>query len=383
MNKIYKLKNQIKHYEWGSSKIMPEFLGIKTPGNVPYAEMWMGTHKGAPSQTNLNGKISLEEISGELPFLFKLLAVDKPLSLQAHPNREKAQEGFRLEEEAGMDIKSPMRNYKDNGHKTELLCALSRFTIIAGFKTAAGINKTLNEFLVVFPQLKEIISPLQRSFKTDSLAVFFRILNNFSKLEREYIRELLINKEIPLKGDVILPEQWELIKRFAIQYPDDPAILSPLYLNYITLQPGQAIYIPSGVLHSYISGFGVEIMSASDNVLRGGLTPKYIDIPELMNIVCFDPYNPKILSPVYSSWFCFGSKDFSLAIMEGDGQEKPFQGKGPGICLVTDGELLVENTSFKKGESFYIPKNNDELLFSGNFSAFFASPPLKSNVTVE
>ena len=385
--KICKLHNQIKNYEWGSINTIPEFLNIENIKKIPYAEMWMGTHESAPSHVdfsqtgNVNGNIPLSEISGQLPFLFKLLAVEKPLSIQAHPNREKAVEGFRLEEESGVSLRSPLRNYQDPNHKPELLCALSRFSLMVGFKDLSMIEKSLHEFLTVFPQLKEVIAPLQRSLNTGSLAVFLRILFNLSKFEKEYMCELIIKNEITKKSDIILPEQWALIKTFAALYPEDPAILSPLYLNYLVLQPGQVIYIPSGILHSYINGFGVELMTSSDNVLRGGLTPKYIDIPELMNILDFKPYIPKIFSPAFTSWFCYGSENFSLIIMEGDGQEKVFPGKGPAICLVTDGQLIVDGLTFIKGESFFIPKDNEELVFGRKYSAFVASGASPASIT--
>ncbi|MDR2964604.1 MAG: mannose-6-phosphate isomerase, class I [Treponema sp.] len=378
-NKIYKLQNQIKNYEWGSIEVMPEFLGIENTKNIPFAEMWMGTHENAPSLADLSlagnneaDQIPLKEISGDLSFLFKLLAVEKPLSIQAHPDRDKAAEGFRMEEEAGINLRSPTRNYKDPNHKPELLCAISRFSLMAGFKELDMISKSLNEFLLVFPQLKEVISTLQRSLNTESLAVFLRILFNLSKFEKEYMCDLITKKDNIKNSDIIIPEQWALIKAFASQYPEDPAILSPLYLNYLTLQPGQVIYLPPGILHSYINGFGIELMTSSDNVLRGGLTPKYIDIPELMNILNFTPYNPKIHSPAFSSWHCYRGENYSLVIMEGDGNKKVFPGKGPAICLVTDGELNAEGLTFKKGESFFIPKSSEELVLNGKYSAFFA-----------
>ena len=372
MDRIYKLYNKIKNYEWGSPDLIPQFLGMKNQGCMPYAEMWMGTHDSALSLTD--EIVSLKEIAGNLPFLFKLLAVEKPLSIQAHPNREKALEGFSLEETAGLDIKSPMRNYKDKNHKSELLCAISPFTLMAGFKELEAIGKYLKEFALIFPQLKEIILPLQRSLNTGSLAVFFRILFNLSMLEREYISSLIKEKDIKIKSDIITCEQWSLIKSFASMYPQDPATLSPLYLNLLELQPGRAVYIPSGMLHSYISGFGVEVMTASDNVLRGGLTPKYIDIPELMNITDFEPYYPKIISPVYNtkspSWFCYECEEFTLALANGGGGEQKFRGQAPAICLVTQGVLSANGLTFNKGDSFFIPKGMEELKFSGNFSAF-------------
>jgi len=381
MAKIYKLNNQIKNYEWGSSHLIPQFLGMKDYKRMPYAEMWMGTHSGAPSQiesclndVNPNEKKYLKELSGELPFLFKLIAVEKQLSIQAHPNKEQAIEGYRQEEEAGLALNAPMRNYKDKNHKPEILCAISPFTLMAGFREYEQIKNSLNGFALIFPQLKEIITSLIKAVNTGSLAVFFRILFNLSNLEREYISDLILEKENFEPGGVISSEQWNLIKEFAFQYPGDSAILSPLYLNLITLKPGDAIYVPAGILHSYSKGFGVELMAASDNVLRSGLTPKYIDIPQLMGIVNYNPYTPEIITPDSSSWFCYKTpcREFVLALMSCNGGENVFPAKGPAICIVTEGELDAGGIIIKKGESFFIPVGEENVVLKGNYSLFTA-----------
>jgi len=375
-NKLFRLKNQIKHYEWGSQEILPKFLNIDNKKGEPCAEMWMGTHNLSPSQTEVDGRlVSLTELSGELPFLFKLLAVEKPLSIQAHPNKAQAEEGFKKEESIGLSIKNPTRNYKDTNHKPEIMCALSPFTIMAGFMEGGRIRVSLEEFLLTAPPLKEIVSPLLRALASDSLSSFFRILYGLSGIEREYLSTFICEKDV-VQGSAITQAQWNLMKEFASQYPGDPAIISPLFLNLFTLQPGQAVYIPSGVLHAYLSGFGVELMASSDNVLRGGLTPKHVDTGELMNILHFVPFVPQIIAPSSSvRWFCYNTpcSDFLLSMMRGEGEEKAFGGKGPAICIITEGELRAGNEIFKKGESFYLPQTDSAYMFNGNYSLYAAS----------
>jgi mannose-6-phosphate isomerase len=318
MTKIYKLQNQIKHYNWGSAKILPEFLGLKdNDPKKPYAEMWLGTHNGAPSQIAERG-VSLKEISGELPFLLKLIAVEKPLSIQVHPNKEQAQEGFKRENEARIEIDSPARNYRDQNGKSEIICAITPFTLIAGYM-----------------EPKKIYASLGDDFR----------------------------------------EQWDLVRKLESLYPQDPGVFSPLYLNLITLQPGQGLFIPSGVPHSYISGFGVELMTNSDNIIRGGLTNKHIDVDEFKKIVMPAPFVPQIITPSSESQvrYPFTGENFSLFYIHGDGNVY-FPGCGHAVCIVTEGELKIENQVFKKGESFYLPHCGQDapLLLEGNFSLYTA-----------
>jgi len=378
MIKIYKLQNQIKHYEWGSPVLIPQFLGVKNSNGEPYAEMWMGTHKSAPSKVygaaGGSEMQDLEEISGEIPFLFKILGVEKPLSIQVHPNQAQAAEGFRREEELGIPLDSPSRNYKDPNHKPEVLCAVSPFSMMAGFRKPEEINRALEDFILMIPQSKDIITPLLSAIKTGLLQVFFRILFDLTKPELEHITKLITEVELNKTGKEISMQQWKLMKNLAAQYPTEAAILSPVYLNFITLQPGQSIFIPAGILHSYISGFGVELMANSDNVLRCGLTPKFVDIPELTSILDFNPNMPKIVSHDSSPCFRYQHpcSEFFLLFMQSDGSERLFPEKGPAICIVTEGELHTGQEKFKKGESFFIPRGVELLSFSGNYSLFAA-----------
>jgi len=313
MTNIHKLHNQIKHYKWGSPVLLPQFLGLNNSNKEPYAEMWMGTNKSAPSSVEINGEITeLNSAFGEVPFLFKLLAVEEPLSIQAHPNREQAIEGF-----SGGNI-----NYSDANKKDEILCALTPFTLMAGFR------------------------------QTDDVFSSYKNASN---------------------------EQLDLIKYFESLYPNDSGVYSPLFLNLITLQPGQAVFIPACVPHSYISGFGLELMNSSDNVLRGGLTSKHIDIIELNKIINPEPFLPQIINPLFADTnvkrFDYPSLscDFSLSVINStNNAELTFSNKGCVICIVTEGQLTIGDLQFKKGDSFFIPGQSEAVLFKGDYSLYAA-----------
>ena len=322
MIKIHKLQNKIKHYEWGSLQILPKFLGLaenKEDPKKPHAEMWLGTHPLAPSYVQIDGNsVSLKEISGELPFLLKLIAVEKPLSIQVHPNKEQAKCGFKRENEMGLEIDSPARNYKDENGKNEIICAITPFTLMAGFK-----------------EPKEIYASL----------------------------------------GAVSDGQMNLIKKLSSLYPEDPSVFSPLYLNLITLQPGQGLFIPAGIPHAYISGFGVELMVNSDNVIRCGLTHKHIDIDEFKKIMSPVPFVPQIITPSGDTKVCYPlpGENFSLFYINGGGDSVSFHESNFAVFIVTDGELKIENRHFKKGESFYISRDKDSpFLLKGNFSLFAA-----------
>jgi mannose-6-phosphate isomerase len=319
MTNIYKLFNQFKHYDWGSPYLIPEYLGFESQKNCPYAEMWMGTHHNAPSKIELNGEsVNLSEISGELSFLFKLLAVEKPLSIQVHPNKKQAEEGFNREEKKAVSLLDPTRTYMDKNQKSEIICAITPSTLMAGFKSPEDIYNSLGE----------------------------------------------------LSDDQLL-----LIKKFEELYPNDHAKFSPLYLNIIKLQPGQAIYLPPNIPHSYFSGFGLELMDNSDNVIRGGLTSKYIDTFELKKIINNKPFLPEIITPSSDSIFNYPmpQEEYSLLLVRGDGRKILFPVKENTICFVIEGELKTGKMTYKKGQSFFIPKNTDKAEFEGKFTLYIAS----------
>ncbi|MDR0558168.1 MAG: mannose-6-phosphate isomerase, class I [Treponema sp.] len=393
MHPVFKLKNQVKHYAWGSPDWIPKLLGEKNPDNKPYAELWMGVHRDGQSQTGCNGKtISLAELIGRdaalylgkasasaaagaasLPFLFKLLAADKPLSIQAHPSLEQARAGFERENSAGVPLDAPERNYKDANHKPEIICALTPFKAMAGFretdeiralfgafgmKSLAGVKAALDSGLKAFLQALFALPPEIRR----------RVCEHAATQERR------LCESHPQYRDV-----WETAASFAERYPSDPAALSPLYLNLIFLEKGEALFLPAGVLHAYIHGLGVELMANSDNVLRGGLTSKCIDLQELFHILTFSAFKPEILHPNPSK-YPVTCKEFSLSVMYDQGV---WTEDGPAILIVTQGEVGVVSgdeknsekteTKLKQGESAFIAAGNaGKLSLNGNFILYIA-----------
>jgi mannose-6-phosphate isomerase len=384
---FHRLHNKIKHYDWGSKEIIPDFLGIKNSQMLPWAEMWMGDSPLAPSETDLNGRrVSLGELisadpcyylgkdrTDGLPFLLKLLAVESPLSLQAHPDREHAREGFALEEKLGIAINDPARNFKDTNQKSEIICALSRFTLLCGFLSPPEIYDNIAGFLsCALPLLKDAFQPLLEELKKGDIRSFLFALLSLPAGAKE---ELGIYTRENKTGDFC--GKGGLIRQLSFKYPKDPAILAPLFLNAITLESGEAVFIPEGVLHSFFSGFGIELSVSSDNVVRAGLTSKNTDIPRLMDILDFSPCSPDILSPENPALpfrYPVSRGEFSLSTICSGGGGISFFEEGPVICIVTEGELIIEEESIRKGESIFIPAGAQRpVLFEGNFRGFCAA----------
>jgi mannose-6-phosphate isomerase len=401
MNDFFKLKNQVKHYEWGSPDYIPRLLGIDGGGR-PWAELWMGVHPGGSSETEFRGMpVSLAELInkdppgylgkaaaeqfGALPFLFKLLAAAKPLSIQAHPNTKQAERGFERENRAGIPLDAPERNYRDASHKPEILCALVPFTAMCGFRKPGDILRDLETFRSRAPApLKNGLAPLGEALKKDgaaeALKAFLTALFGLSAHTRRDLAGYI--KEFRPPDDA---GAGKYMARFAELYPGDPAVIAPLYLNILELKPGEAIYLDAGMLHAYIEGFGVELMANSDNVLRGGLTPKHIDVPELMNVLDFSPRRPRVLKPgePLPAYYTYASPcgEFALSVMTGRGKAAPFPERGPAVVVVTQGEarLAAPNAGLTlgPGESAFIParQTGEPLVFSGSFTAYIAAPP--------
>ncbi|MDR0312206.1 MAG: mannose-6-phosphate isomerase, class I [Treponema sp.] len=403
---IYKLKNPIKNYEWGSPEWIPELLGIINEAIIPCAEVWMGVHPEGPSEIILPDGETEElgeliyrnpseflgeeraKIFGGLPFLFKILAAEKPLSIQAHPSLAQAKNGWDRENTIGIPLDSPERNYKDPNHKPEIICALSPFTAMAGFREPNKIKANLEDFLLNAPQsLVTALKPLTEALEGENpLKTFLQELFSLSPFVRKalgnYVKGISAHGNNANENISQYPEEWKLISQFAELFPDDPAIISPLYLNLIQLNPGEALYLPAGILHAYIHGLGVELMANSNNVLRGGLTPKHIDIPELLRVLDFSPYKPAILNGAEETSesklsgeyeYPVPCKEFSLSVIKGG--DHIYLETGPSIILVTQGELRISGPSetvLKRGESAFIPAGNNGLKFTGAYTVYAA-----------
>jgi mannose-6-phosphate isomerase len=406
MAEFYKLHNQVKHYEWGSPDFIPRLLGAAGDGS-PWAELWMSSRSDSSSLVSLpDGEVSLRElIAGDpgrylgektaerydaLPFLFKLIAAEKPLSIQAHPNLAQAREGYERENRAKLAHNAPNRNYRDSNHKPEIICALTPFTGMCGFRSPDEIARLFSAFLAAPAPVRESFIPLLQALEIPNPALalrnFLDALFGLSLPVREALTEFILS----VQGD---GGEWELVREFARQYPGDPAIIAPLYLSVFHLEPGEAVFINAGILHAYIHGLGVELMANSDNVLRGGLTPKHIDVPELMNILDFNPVKLQIIQPEPGSCcFTYPSpcEEFSLTVMRGEAAgaaAKPaaFARNAPTLCIVTEGEVLMETSSdadsmvLKQGESAFIPPavgGKGPLVLRGGYTLYAASIPL-------
>jgi mannose-6-phosphate isomerase len=427
MDHIFKLKNPIKHYAWGSPDWIPRILGLDNKEKIPWAELWMGIHPEGPSEIVYEGKsILLSELInkepskylgeetysrfGTLPFLFKLLAAGTPLSIQAHPSLAQARAGFERENQRGIPLKALNRNYKDPNHKPEILCALSDVRALCGFRDPLEITKRLDGFAQFMPgRLQALLDSLSRHLKRGEkrearLRTFFRALFDLSPASKEELSAGAISfREALLKQYPTYTVEWDLLAYLAELYPGDPGVFAPLYLNVIDLHPEQGIYIPAGILHGYIAGFGVELMANSDNVLRGGLTSKHVDLEELLRIVDFAPFFPAILSP-QGSTFPTSCKEFALSVLKQDVQYPDFLGNngidypsyvgrvaskdliscfmesGPYIVIVTQGKLTIhyknseEVCTLEQGESAFIPviDNPGDITLSGAYTLYAA-----------
>jgi mannose-6-phosphate isomerase len=396
---FYLLKNPIQHYAWGSKQWIQDLLDLpETERQGPMAELWMGAHSSAPSialfddtEHPLDRLIeenptfhlgdTIAHDFGTLPYLFKMLAAATPLSIQAHPDKQQAEEGFAREEAAGIPITAAYRNYKDSNHKPEIICAISPFTAMCGFRTQTEIAQLLS--LLDVSELEQSLTAIQQ---TDSKKAYRDFLQSLFSLPQE-TREI-ITKHI----QITLPElkqkhpqyakEWELINLFCTLYPGDSAVISPLYLNVLTLNPGEALFLPAGILHAYVYGFGVELMANSDNVLRGGLTPKYIDVKELLKILRFEPFKPEVLTSqeTQQGYQVYPSpvREFSLFHIDVI-HNKPQNLKPgtPAILIVLDGSVSIltkhERMSLQKGMSVFLPAEREQLTLEGSVHIFGAT----------
>ena len=298
---MLRLDNPIQNYAWGSRTAISALLG-QPPSQEPEAELWLGAHPKAPSLV-LPSRESLaalierdpERVLGaenraafgaRLPFLLKVLAAETPLSLQAHPNLSQAQAGFDEEQARHVPLDAPARNYKDRSHKPELLCALSPFTALCGFRK---IETTLELFRTLqAPRVNEVIDVLVNAPTSAGLSRLFGTLLALPATSRaELAREALdrCTELSAVEGEFQHEFSWAV--GIGVLYPGDIGIVSALLLNLVRLVPGEAIYLPAGNLHAYLQGVGMEIMANSDNVLRGGMTPKHVDASELMRVLEF------------------------------------------------------------------------------------------------
>ena len=377
MKTICLLENTIQEYEWGSYTAIANLLGKKAPSDVPQAELWMGAHPRASSMVIYEGSvISLQELiskypedilgksiaekfNNKLPYLFKVLAAAKPLSIQAHPNLVQAKEGFKRENDLNILKDAPNRNYKDDNHKPECICALTTFWAMNGFRNISDILSFMEKICPnsLGKELEEL-----KKYDNYGLKQFFKFLMTMDKKGKKQVLSETINNARKYEK---LDPVFEWIIKLSKEYPGDIGILSPALLNLICLKPGQAMFLFSGELHAYLDGLGIELMANSDNVLRGGLTPKHVDVPELLKVVNFEERDKKILKCeknnaaecIYASM----AEEFLLSAISVDSKKDYTSsiGRSAEILLCTDGQAIIndfdKDISLKKGKSVIVP----------------------------
>ncbi len=375
---ICPLGNPIREYAWGSRSAIAELLGQPTPSLRPQAEIWMGAHPNDPSQVRRRGDwISLPDLlredpvgilgestaarfGAELPFLFKVLAAAQPLSIQAHPDREQARDGFERENAAGIALGARERNYPDPHPKPELLCALSPFSALCGFRPISEIAQSFREFEV--DEFKAELGPLERDADSAALENFFSAVWNAADDRIARAIDQLVTNAGRRSDDPAA--RW--LTAIAALYPGDAGVLAPLFLNLVVLAPGEAMYLDAGELHSYLEGTGIEIMGNSDNVLRGGLTAKHVDVPELSRVLRFEPREAEILLPreieTGERIFETPAEEFELAVLHVEAG-KPWRSarlRGVEILLAIEGNLTIEDLG--AGESFALERGASVLI---------------------
>ena len=404
MKTIGILKNPVQDYAWGSLAAIPELLGQPATGR-PQAELWMGAHPSAPSQTyhdgkwesllqmieahpaDVLGKAAAEKFGGKLPYLFKVLAAAKPLSIQAHPNSHQAREGFERENRLGISLMSSNRNYKDDNHKPECICALTRFRGMNGFRRIPEIVQYLGGLCGDI--LKEEIALLENQPDSKGLKRLFQSLLTMppDKKTAAISSGVSIAGSFHGPGDLPADPVFQWILRLHAEYPEDPGVLFPALFNLFCLEPGQALYLASGEPHSYLDGVGIELMANSDNVLRGGLTRKHLDVPELINILNFQEQVPAVILPRKCSeaeWvYDTPAEEFSLSMISvvPGLYWSSCQDRSVDILLCTQGQLVLDSgpeddpIHLFKGISAVVPASVGEYHLHGSGVCYKVSVP--------
>lgn len=408
MHRVLRMQNTIQPYAWGSHSALAELLGQPGPTTDPQAELWMGAHPKAPSQVWADnqwhsleklvsqdpvfflGEATADRFKGTFPFLFKVLAVDQPLSIQAHPNAQQAQRGFEHENDRGIALHSSARNYRDNRHKPECVCALTPFWTLCGFRDPTDIVALLDP---VWPKKQRAhLVALEKDKSENCLPVFLQYL---FQQPQEARHELVLHIAHMASQKADSDPIYEWIVRLNEAYPGDIGCIGPGFLNLICLEPGQALFLPSGLLHAYLKGVAIEVMANSDNVLRGGLTVKHLDSKELIRILNFQGPPVKILSPVpinnTEAQYPSGAEEFVLSVIniEADRTHSATHRiQGPEMLLCIKGRIKLncpdaaKSLALSKGQSILVTAGASAYTLTGKGVIYKASVAIHRDQSV-
>jgi mannose-6-phosphate isomerase len=397
---VFRLANPSQPYAWGSSTAIPELLGLEAHGE-PVAELWLGAHPAAPSRVACpTGEVALDEhvaadpdaalgkdvvarFGPALPYLLKVIAADRPLSLQVHPHLDGARQGFDDEERAGVPVDAPHRNYRDRNHKPELVFALTRFEAMCGFRAPRRAAELLEGLDA--PLARELAAILDADPTHGIRTAFRHLLDPATRPGEDDVAAVVAACRARLETGSPSPRADRTVVQLAEAYPGDPGVVTSLLLNPVTLQPGEAMFVPAGGVHAYLSGVGVELMASSDNVLRAGLTAKHIDIPELLAHVDYVAAPPIRIAPETfhgaTRVFYAPVDDFELSVTAVDDDEPhPLPGRGPRVLLCVDGQVTVASSGdgdlvLGRGQSAFVPAADGRLTVTGSGTLVQADVP--------
>ena len=380
---MQKLINSVQNYAWGSKTALTDLYGIANPDNLPMAELWMGAHPKSSSKIeDASGQVrSLRDVIdadkaallgdkvanrfGELPFLFKVLCADQPLCIQVHPNKKASELGFAKENAAGIPLDAAERNYKDPNHKPELVFALTPFLAMNAFREFSEIISLLQPVAGAHNAIAHFLE----NPNAEALSELFASLLNMQGEEKSHALAVLKAALNSQQG-----EPWDTIRVISASYPDDSGLFSPLLLNVVKLNPGEAMFLFAETPHAYLNGVALEVMANSDNVLRAGLTPKYIDIPELVANVKFvaKPAAELLTQPVKNGAeldFPIPVDDFAFSLHDLSADETAIAQESAAILFCVEGEATLHKDSerlvLKPGESAFVAANESPVRVSG------------------
>lgn len=375
MGELFRLKNPIQNYAWGSHTVLAEMRGVSAPTEKPEAEVWVGAHPSAPSVAVYNGEeAALNKLiekdpatflvedrkNDSFPYLFKILAIDAPLSIQVHPTDEQAAAGFADENKRGVALDDPARNYKDQYSKPETVLALTDMKIMTGVRDGVQLTQLAEGFdlawlkaLLPAATPKELLTAIIRLSEDDAAVAVRTTVENAASYRASHTEDDLLGKAA------------DLVAHVAAKYPGDRGLLVAFVMNLVELAPGESAYTPDGQVHAYISGVAIELMNPSDNVMRAGLTPKHIDTEELIRILAVEQPAPAIQTPkpvtdkigTYSMW----DERLSVTrIQVREGEPVEFTFEGTSTLLSTGGKVTVT-----AGDQSFDVKGTESVMHAG------------------
>ena len=396
---MFRITEATQSYAWGSDSALQRIFDRAAQSRT-VAEVWLGAHGSAPSRRADDERSLVEIVAAaperalgsdvvarfgpQLPYLLKVIAADRPLSLQVHPHVARARVGFEEEDAAGVPLDAPHRNYKDRNHKPELVFALTQFEAMCGFRAprrAAELFAGLDAALATRIHRLLVERPTSEGIRV----AFTHLLDPASRPSSDEVAELAAACASRLATGSPSPRADRTVALLQEEYPGDPGVVTSLLLNPVTLQPGEAMFIPAGGVHSYLHGVAVEIMASSDNVLRAGLTPKHVDVPELLRNVDYVAAPPIRIAPEVfhdaTKVFYAPVDDFELSVTDlADDEEHPLPGRGPRVLLCLEGQVRVTTSgdgalTLLRGQAAFVPASDGELLVRGTGRLIEADVP--------